>query len=107
MDFGTLHAFAEIWIPDRRGGDQVHWRAEELLQRFLEAEKGVGVGAGRHRLEFDQEIEIAVLGVEILARRRAEKVEPPYVELSAQFPQFLAVRRNVGNHRTLHARNQV
>lgn len=29
-------------------------------------------------VEFDQKIEVAVFGVEIAARRRAEKVEPPH-----------------------------
>ena len=59
---------------------------------FLEAEKGVSVAAGRYGLELDEEIEIAARRIEILARRRAEKVEPPHVETAAQFPQFLAVR---------------
>jgi hypothetical protein len=35
---------------------------------------------GRSGIKLDQKIEIAALGIEIVTRRRAEKVEPPNVE---------------------------
>ena len=64
--------------------------AQTEFKRVLQAEIGVEIAARRFRLELDEEIEIAMLRVEVAARRRAEQVEPAHAETAAQGSQFLA-----------------
>ena len=51
-----LDTLAEIWISDGRAHDKIDGPSEELLQRFLEAEKRGGVAAIRNPY-FRQSIE--------------------------------------------------
>src|SRR5690348_1154943 len=106
QSLGAFDALTEIGIADRGGGDQIRGPAEELLQSLLETEEGIDVGAGLQRFELDQEIEIAARRIEIVARCRAEHIEPPYMEAAAQVLQFLAMVCNVRDHRPLHTADE-
>jgi len=69
--------------------DQIDRSPEHLLQRFFEVEEpgGTRLGTGG---ELDQQISIAAVGVKILlARGRAEDLQPPDVEAPAEFCQRL------------------
>ena len=54
--------------------------------------------AGREGLEVDQEVEIAPLRVEVVARGRAEHGQPERVVAPAELRQLGAVFFDLGNH---------
>jgi hypothetical protein len=54
---------------------------------------------GMPTIEFDQKVDVAPFGVEIAARSRAKKIEPPHMKAAAQRPQFLAMQLDLVNHR--------
>jgi hypothetical protein len=77
---------------------QVYRSPQHLLQRFLEIDKAgePGIGAG---FEFDQQIRIAALRVEVLLTRGgAEDFQTPDVEPAAEFGKFLAFSADIGVH---------
>src|SRR5262245_23027098 len=78
ISFRPLDLGTEIGVHDSLRLQQIDPACEELLELFLETEVGVGVFAGGHGLELDQEIEVAPHGVEVLPGRRAEQLEPPH-----------------------------
>ena len=49
-------------------------------------------------VEFDNKIDVAVFGVEIAARRRAEQIQPSHLEATAQRSQFLLVQLDFADH---------
>src|SRR6516225_7773595 len=79
--------------------DQIDRPTQEPLQCFLQSEicterQRVGMCA----IEFDQEIDVAPLRVEIAACGRTEKIEPPHVKAAADRPQFVATQRDLVDH---------
>ena len=63
------------------------------------AEVGFGVCAVRQRLEFDQEIQIAVLRMKTVGRGRAKQIKPSYMVTEAKLFQFGGVFFNDPIHR--------
>ena len=49
-------------------------------------------------VEFDNKIDVAVFGVEIATRRRAEQIQPSHLEATAQRSQFLLVQLDFADH---------
>src|SRR5580704_3661277 len=62
----------EIGIPHGTRLDEVDRTTERLFQRFSESEVGVERMLRRTAVEFDQKIDVAVLGIEVAARGRAK-----------------------------------
>lgn len=61
-----LDTLKKVRILHSRLDDKVNRALKECLQAFLEVKVSVGVGAGRKGLEFDQEVQVAVLRVEVV-----------------------------------------
>ena len=87
----ALDALFEIGIANCARLNKVDPTTEERLEQLFEPKIGLE-RPGRSALELDEEIEIAARRIEIIARRRAEKVEAAHVEAAAQMPQFLSTR---------------
>src|SRR5205807_820489 len=54
-----------------------------------QAEIRVGVSARRHRLELDEQIEVAALWVKTTRDGRPEETEPAHMELAAEIAKWL------------------
>jgi hypothetical protein len=80
----TQYAAADTRIRQRRFGDEIGCALEESRQSLAQAEIGCGIAGWRHRLEFDEKIDIAARGVEAIIRRGTEEIEPAHPEPSAQ-----------------------
>lgn len=59
-------------IFQRGFGDKIDLTPEESLQRLTQRKIGRGITAGRHRLEFDEKVDIAARGIEAIIRCGAE-----------------------------------
>ena len=64
-DLRFIDVLTEIRILDGSVHDQVDAPVEESLKVFYESEVGVSFAAGRERLIFDQNVDVAGLGVEV------------------------------------------
>ena len=74
---------AEIRIAEFGVEDQVNRSFEELLKFFPQSKEGSCVSDASSRFERDKEVEVAVLGVELIGRRGTEQVEPQHMVSAA------------------------
>src|SRR6516165_3425262 len=99
---GLARAFdarLQVRIAHRTRFDQIDRPTQEPLQCFLQSEiRPERQRVGMCAIEFDQEIDVAPLGVEIAACDRTEKIEPTHVEAAAYRPQFVATQRDLVDH---------
>ena len=75
-DLGRLDLAAAVRVPKRGRLHEVDSPAEEGLQIGEEAEVGVGVILRRRRRELHEEVEVAPLGIEVIANGRPEQGQP-------------------------------
>lgn len=80
VDFG-----GEEWVSDGPWGDQIDVPGIQGLQRFQEAEPGVGVGFWGQRLELLQRIQVAPGRVKALRHGGAEQVETAHMKAPTKF----------------------
>src|SRR5262249_44471309 len=79
--------------------DQIDAAAQQLLQRFGEAEELLERRQVAARIEFNQKIEITALRIKISAAcGRAEYLEPPHVIAAAEVGHGVALFGNVAQH---------
>ena len=89
----------EVRIAHSTWLDEIDRAANESLERLFEIKMGVeGERFGMLAIEFHKKIDIAALGVEIAARRRAKKIEPTHMKPAAQHLQFLTMQFDFVNH---------
>src|SRR3989344_4965121 len=115
-----VHTAQEIGIVD--GGDfhEIDVAVKQVFQRKQQPEIRIGMVAGRHGLELDEKIEIAGLGLELAACRRAEKLQLPDGIPAAELLQsgtvgfnqrihFLSInqKRRMSTHRTTRVEQAV
>lgn len=84
----------EIRIADATLGQEINLAAEKLLDGNREIEVAIGVGAGRLIREANNEIDVALRGIEIAPCRRAEHFKSPHSKASALFSQTVAMHLN-------------
>src|SRR5436190_8897595 len=88
---GLLDGLPEVGVLDGRPDDEIDGPAQQQLERFEQAEVGIGVLPWRKSLEVDQKVEIAPLRVEVVARRRAEQRQAAHVMTPAELGQLGAM----------------
>ena len=78
-----FHGGAEIGIANHPFGEQIHLAAKQPFQCFRKFQKCIRVTGIARARELHDEIEIAPFGLKVAARRRAKKIKPPNLVLSA------------------------
>jgi len=81
----------EVWIANATLSQQINFATEKPLDSGSKIEVAVRVGTGGLIREADDEIEVALRGIEVTARRRSEYFEPPHSEAPALFSQAPSV----------------
>jgi hypothetical protein len=86
-----LDRLAEIRVLDGGGDDQVDWPPHQPHQRLKQTKVGIGVLPRRQSLEFDEEVVVATLGVEVVSCGRAKQGQAENAVAATQAPQFRSV----------------
>src|SRR4030066_1349862 len=83
-------ALTKIGVGEAAAGDEIDRSPEQFFRPFLEGEIGWRVAGRRHVVELDQEVEVAVGRVEVVADGRAEDIQSPRAGMTAQLGDFFA-----------------
>src|SRR6185295_14891327 len=95
---------AEIGILDRGPVDEIHLSGQKLGQRAAEAEELAEAVHSDRLAELDQEVEVAVLRIEISHNRRAEQAQAAHRVAPAEISEGGAMRfEQVGRFHAVHS----
>src|SRR3954468_23363462 len=95
---GLFDGGPEIRVLDRLSLQQVHAPAKQAFEVGEEPEERLGMPGGRHRLELDQEVEVAPPRLELVAGPGAEQVEARNEVLPAKVSQLEEAGLDLGVH---------
>lgn len=79
-----IDVMAQPAVADRVRLQKIHRPLEQRLQCFLEVQEVAEIG-GDFGLEFNEQIDVAVPGIEVVAQRGTEHLQLAYAVADAQF----------------------